>query len=468
MVLNPEFRAAVAEVLPGGEPSTGNTVTQQQAEAAVRDAFKQQFNGQREPNADQLAAWTARAKEVAEKNGSEFLSERLFSELNASVSKGSTYPTGDKVSTNTPAQHILEAAVKDAFKQQFNGQREPNADQLAAWTARAKEVAEKNGSEFLSERLFSELNASVSKGSTYPTGDKVSTNTPAQHILEAAVKDAFKQQFNGQREPNADQLAAWTARAKEVAEKNGSEFLSERLFSELNASVSKGSTYPTGDKVSTNTPAQHILEAAVKDAFKQQFNGQREPNADQLAAWTARAKEVAEKNGSEFLSERLFSELNASVSKGSTYPTGDKVSTNTPAQHILEAAVKDAFKQQFNGQREPNADQLAAWTARAKEVAEKNGSEFLSERLFSELNASVSKGSTYPTGDKVSTNTPAQHILEAAVKDAFKQQFNGKREPTANELAKWSARAKDMAAQFGSEFLAERIFSELNKAVSKK
>ncbi|WP_198143054.1 hypothetical protein [Stigmatella aurantiaca] len=315
MVLNPEFRAAVAEVLPGGEPSTGNTVTQQQAEAAVRDAFKQQFNGQREPNADQLAAWTARAKEVAEKNGSEFLSERLFSELNASVSKGSTYPTGDKVSTNTPAQHILEAAVKDAFKQQFNGQREPNADQLAAWTARAKEVAEKNGSEFLSERLFSELNASVSKGSTYPTGDKVSTNTPAQHILEAAVKDAFKQQFNGQREPNADQLAAWTARAKEVAEKNGSEFLSERLFSELNASVSKGSTYPTGDKVSTNTPAQHILEAAVKDAFKQQFNGKREPTANELAKWSARAKDMAAQFGSEFLAERIFSELNKAVSK---------------------------------------------------------------------------------------------------------------------------------------------------------
>ncbi|WP_225413288.1 hypothetical protein [Stigmatella hybrida] len=54
------------------------------------------------------------------------------------------------------------------------------------------------------------------------------------------------------------------------------------------------------------------------------------------------------------------------------------------------------------------------------------------------------------------------------MKDAFKQQFNGKREPTANELAAWSARGKELASQHGSEFLAERLFSELNKAASGK
>ncbi|MDC0714730.1 hypothetical protein POL68_40145 [Stigmatella sp. ncwal1] len=473
MVLNPEFRAAVAEVLPGGTPSTGNSVTQQQAEAAVRDAFKQQFNGRREPTAGELADWSARGKELAAQNGSEFLAERIFSELNNSVSSGKgTRPTGGPVNTNTPAQHILEAAVKDAFKQQFNGRREPTAGELADWSARGKELAATNGSEFLAERIFSELNNSVSSGKgTRPTGGPVNTNTPAQHILEAAVKDAFKQQFNGKREPTAGELADWSARGKELAATNGSEFLAERIFSELNNSVSSGKgTRPTGGPVNTNTPAQHILEAAVKDAFKQQFNGRREPTAGELADWSARGKELAATNGSEFLAERIFSELNNSVSSGKgTRPTGGPVNTNTPAQHILEAAVKDAFKQQFNGRREPTAGELADWSARGKELAATNGSEFLAERIFSELNNSVSSGKgTRPTGGPVNTNTPAQHILEAAVKDAFKQQFNGKREPTANELEKWSARAKDLASKNGSEFLAERIFTELNAAVSKK
>ncbi len=151
-MLNPEFRAAAAEVLPGGKPATGNSVTQQQAEAAVRDAFKQQFNGRREPTAGELADWSTRAKELASQHGAEYLAERVFSELNNSVSNGKgTRPTGGPVNTTTPAQHILEAAVKDAFKQQFNGKREPTAGELADWSARGKELASKHGSEFLAE-----------------------------------------------------------------------------------------------------------------------------------------------------------------------------------------------------------------------------------------------------------------------------------------------------------------------------
>ncbi|MBN1210307.1 MAG: hypothetical protein JXB05_35975, partial [Myxococcaceae bacterium] len=166
----------------------------------------------------------------------------------------------------------------------------------------------------------------------------------------------------------------------------------------------------------------------------------------------------------EHLTERLFSELNKQVSSGSRIPGATVNPTDKVTDAQAEKAVRDAFAQQFNGTRQPTAEELKQWTAKAKELAERAGTtEFLAERVFTQLNSAVQGGSTLPGPAVDPSATVTTEQAEKAVKDAF--MTLQRRAPTENELKEWTKVAKDLATQAKStEHLAERVFSLLAKA----
>ena len=157
---------------------------------------------------------------------------------------------------------------------------------------------------------------------------------------------------------------------------------------------------------------------------------------------------------------------------GDVLPTGT-VDNNTPVtDQELDKAIDDAFKQQYNGTKTPTDELRNQWRTEAQKMVKDAGGskEFLAEKIFTALNKAVSSGNgPSPLPATNNTQEASQQELEAAVKAAFAQQFNGKREPNANELAAWSNKAKDIikAAGGNKEFLAEKLFTEINKVVSK-
>ncbi|HVG62843.1 MAG TPA: hypothetical protein VNA24_30025 [Hyalangium sp.] len=167
MVLNPELqRATVREVLPQATQDPKQAPTRDQVKEMVLTAFRQQFNGTRTPTDELLNQWIDKGLEIFNKDGTaQFLTEKLFSELNKAVSAGRTspLPTEDFKSPVTDDQ--LRAAVEWAFKQQFNGTHPPSPNEMKAWMAEAKKIAEKDGTtQFLQEKVFSALNKAASQG----------------------------------------------------------------------------------------------------------------------------------------------------------------------------------------------------------------------------------------------------------------------------------------------------------------
>jgi hypothetical protein len=371
--------------IPGSSDAPTNSVTDAQAEKAVKDAFALQFNGKSPPSPDELKQWMARAHDLAKQHGPTNLMERLFTELNRQVSNGSRVPGPAQTSTNSVTQEQAEKAVKDAFALQFNGKSPPSPDELHRWTIRAQELAKQHGSTNLMERIFSELNKQVNNGSRIPGSSDAPTNSVTQEQAEKAVKDAFALQFNGKSPPTTDELHRWSIRAQELAKQFGSTNLMERLFSELNKQVNNGSRIPgptvnPGDKV---TDAQ--AEKAVRDAFAQQFNGKREPTPEELKQWIAKAKELADKAGTtENLMERVFTQLNSAVAAGSTLPTGEVNHSAPVTDEVAQKAVKDAFMAMLR--RPPTENELKEWTKVAKDLATKSGTtQHLMERIFTML-----------------------------------------------------------------------------------
>jgi len=474
MVLNPEMqaRAAAPEVLPEGKQDSSTPLTDQQLNAAVDYAFNLQFNGKHPPSADERSKWVWRAREIAQKDGPDLLKEKLFSELNKSAKAGGTTPGAGTDHKAPVTDKQLNDAVDAAFKQQYNGTRTPSPELREQWKAEAKKIAEKDGTtEFLAEKVFSALNKAVSAGRTSPLSETDAKAPVTDQQLNDAVDAAFKQQYNGTRTPSPELRDQWKAEAKKIAEKDGStEFLAEKVFAALNKAVSAGRTSPLPETDAKAPVTDQQLNDAVDAAFKQQYNGTRTPSPELRDQWKAEAKKIAEKDGStEFLAEKVFSALNKAVSAGRTSPLPETDVKTPVTDQQLNDAVDYAFKQQYNGTRTPTPELRDQWKARAKELADKAGStEFLKEKLFTELNRAVSAGQTSPIGTQDTKAPVTDKQLEDAVNAAFKQQFNGTHPPTQREMDAWKAEAKKIAENDGTtEFLAEKVFTALNKASKK-
>ena len=244
MVLNPELqRATVREVLPQATQDPKQAPTRDQVKEMVLTAFRQQFNGTRTPTDELLNQWIDKGLEIFNKDGTtQFLTEKLFSELNKAVSAGRTSPVPTQDFKQAPTRDQVKEMVLTAFKQQYNGTRTPTDELLNQWIDKGLEIFNKDGTaQFLTEKLFSELNKAVSAGRTspLPTEDFKSPVTDDQ--LRAAVEWAFKQQFNGTHPPSPNEMKAWMAEAKKIAEKDGTtQFLQEKVFSALNKAASQG------------------------------------------------------------------------------------------------------------------------------------------------------------------------------------------------------------------------------------
>jgi hypothetical protein len=132
----------------------------------------------------------------------------------------------------------------------------------------------------------------------------------------------------------------------------------------------------------------------VLDAFKQQYNGKNVPNDELLNQWIDKGLEIFNKDGTtQFLGEKIFSELNKAASAGRTSPLPTTDPKQAPTDDQLKAAVEAAFKQQFNGTHPPSPNELKAWMAEAKKIFEKDGTtQFLQEKVFTALNKAASQG----------------------------------------------------------------------------
>ncbi|HYI00118.1 hypothetical protein [Hyalangium sp.] len=392
----------------------------------------------------------------------------LNPEVQARAAAPEVLPQGRQEAGTPLTDQQLNAAVDYAFNLQFNGKHPPSADERAKWVWRARELAQKDGPDLLKEKLFTELNKAVKAGGTTPGAGTDPKAPVTEKQLNDAVDAAFKQQYNGTRTPTPELRDQWKAEAKRIAERDGTtEFLGEKVFSALNKAVKAGRTSPLPDTDGKAPVTEQQLNDAVDAAFKQQYNGTRTPTPELRDQWKAEAKRIAEKDGTtDFLGEKVFSALSKAVKAGRTSPLPETDGKAPVTEQQLNEAVDYAFKQQYNGTRVPTDDLRAQWKAEAKRIAEDSGTtDFLKEKLFTHLNRAVSAGQTSPLGQTDAKAPVTDKQLEDAVNAAFKQQFNGTHPPSANEMKAWKDEARKIAEDSGTtEFLAEKVFSALNKA----
>jgi hypothetical protein len=159
--------------------------------------------------------------------------------------------------------------------------------------------------------------------------------------------------------------------------------------------------------------------------------------------------------------------MNKAQAAGRTSPLPEQDFKAPVTEQQLRDAVTQAFAQQYGRGKEPTAAFMEQWMAEAKRIAEKDGTtQFLMEKVFSAMNKAQAAGRTSPLPEQDFKAPVTEQQLREAVEFAFKQQFNAK--PTDNELRAWMAEAKKIAERDGTtQYLGEKVFSELNKAASR-
>jgi hypothetical protein len=316
--------------------------------------------------------------------------------------------------------------------------------------------------------LNPQAQARATRPEVLPGAPTDSTKMPSNQQLRDMVLKAFHEQYGKNATATEAFINQWIGEAKKIfGKENSSQFLFEKVFSAMNKAAAAGQTSPLPGQDFTKLPSDQQLRDMVTKAFKEQYGKNATPTEAFINQWVGEAKKIfGKENTSQFLFEKVFSALNKAAAAGQTSPLPGQDFTKLPSDQQLRDMVTKAFKEQYGKNATATEAFINQWVGEAKKIfGKENSSQFLFEKVFSAMNKAAAAGQTSPLPETDFTKAVTPEQLKAAVEFAFKQQFNAA--PTQNELTAWMAEAKKIAERDNTtQFLGEKVFAALNKAVS--